>query len=152
MKLTIEQPKTEAAEELSKLSFASKRHWGYPEEWIELWREDLTITAEKIKTRDYWVGRIGEELIFVYSVSHIADDTYDLEDFWLAPAHIGQGYGRLMFDHLRTTLQDLGCTKLMIVSDPHAESFYRKMGAVRVGQQASTPEGRMLPVLMFNIR
>ena len=48
---------------LSTIVIAAKRHWGYPDEWIELWRRELTVTPENIE-RDYFSiaevsGQIG---------------------------------------------------------------------------------------------
>lgn len=37
------------ADQLTKLAFLSKAHWGYPTEWLELWEADLTVTPEMIE-------------------------------------------------------------------------------------------------------
>lgn len=29
---------------LTEIAHAAKRHWGYPERWVQLWRAALTIT------------------------------------------------------------------------------------------------------------
>ena len=31
---------------LNKISEASKKHWGYPDEWMKRWRGDLAITPD----------------------------------------------------------------------------------------------------------
>ncbi len=33
---------------VTKIAFAAKRHWEYPERWVDNWREKLTITPEFI--------------------------------------------------------------------------------------------------------
>lgn len=149
MKLTIDKPDPAEAEDLTRIAIAAKRYWGYPDEWIELWQEELTTSAEDIASGIFYAGRIEEGLVFFYSVREISQNIYDLEDFWLAPPYIGQGFGRIMFEHLKTILESLDCTKLLILSDPHAEGFYCKMGAVQVGEKPSQPEGRMLPLLEY---
>lgn len=149
MELSISRARPEEAAQLTRISFAAKRHWGYPEAWIELWRDDLTITAGKVRSRDYWVGRLDKQIVFIYSIRPITPTEYELEDCWVAPAYIGQGYGKKLFNHLRRQLKSLGCTRLKIVSDPHAQGFYQRMGAVKVGAEPSKPEGRMLPVLQY---
>ena len=46
----------------------------------------------------------------------------------------------------------LGCQVLEWETDPHAEPFYERMGAVRVGQRESSLfPGRMLPVMRYKI-
>jgi hypothetical protein len=45
-----------------------------------------------------------------------------------------------------------GSTNLLIVSDPNAEGFYAKMGAVVFGQQESTSrKGRFLPLMCYRL-
>jgi hypothetical protein len=58
----------------------------------------------------------------------------------------------IAFEHAVHTVRSLGGSRLTIVSDPHAEGFYRRMGASRVGEASSKPEGRTLPVLALLIR
>ena len=150
--MIIEKPDPGEADELTRVAIAAKKHWGYPDEWIELWQDELTYTPEIISSSDIYVGRNEGEVVFVYSVQRLSGKEYDLGGCWIAPKYIGKGYGRILFEHLQTTLESLGCTKLIIVSDPHAEGFYLKMGAVRVGEQPSKPEGRVLPVLEYEIK
>ena len=42
--------------------------------------------------------------------------------------------------------------KMLIDSDPNAEGFYQHMGAVRIGEVSSKPEGRTLPQLVYELR
>jgi GNAT superfamily N-acetyltransferase len=149
MDLCIARARPQEAAELTPIPIASKRHWGYPEAWIDLWRDDLAITPAKIRAREYWVGRLATVIVFIYSIRPITPAEYELEDCWVAPAYIGQGYGTILFNHLRDRLRELGCSKLKIVSDPYAQGFYQRMGAVQVGEEPSKPEGRMLPVLQY---
>ncbi len=106
MNLTIEQAKPEEAEALTAVAVAAKGYWGYPQEWLDLWREELVITAEKIRAGDYHVGRIGQEIVFVYAIGPVSGTTFELEACWMAPAYIGQGYGRALFVHLLQELED----------------------------------------------
>jgi GNAT superfamily N-acetyltransferase len=151
MNITIEKPRPEDAAELTNVIIASKSHWGYPEEWLDLWQEELTITPDAIRSREFFVGSNEKEVVFIYSVRHISENNYELEDCWVAPQYIGQGYGKILFEHLKTTLKSLHCSKLRIVSDPHAEGFYRKMGAIRIGEQPSRITDRVLPVLEYEM-
>lgn len=152
MILTIDKANPEDARELSEISRASKKYWGYPEEWLELWKDEMAITPETIRSRDFYVGRIDEEIVFFYSITPITGDRSELEDCWVAPQYIGQGYGRILFNHLVRTLRSSGCSSLLIESDPHAEGFYRRMGAVRIGEKPSRIEGRMMPMLEYQIK
>ncbi|MCB0291707.1 MAG: GNAT family N-acetyltransferase [Calditrichaeota bacterium] len=64
---------------------------------------------------------------------------------------MGQGAGARLFRHAVAALASHGIKHLKIVSDPHAEGFYQKMGARRVGAVASSIPGRALPVLMYEM-
>ncbi len=147
--MIIKKPNPDEAAELTEVLIASKKHWDYPDEWFDLWADELTITPEAICSRDFYVGRNEKETVFIYSIRHIAENKYELEDCWVAPQYIGQGYGKMLFDHLKTELESLGCSTLLIVSDPNAEGFYHKMGAVRVGEKSSKLKGRVLPIFEY---
>ncbi len=152
MKIVIEKPKPEDAEELTKVAIVSKKHWGYPDRWFDLWKDELLITPESIRSREFYVCRNRKEVVFIYSVQHISGKKYELEDCWVAPQYIGKGYGRVLFEHLESTLESLDCRKLVIESDPNAEGFYLRMGAIRVGEKASKIKGRVLPILEYEIK
>jgi GNAT superfamily N-acetyltransferase len=67
---------------------------------------------------------------------------------FVEPAAIGQGVGRLLFEHTADAGRALGFTRLTIDADPNAEPFYRAMGAVPIGRVPSgAVPGRTLPQL-----
>ncbi len=45
--LQIRRARREDAETLTRISFDSKRYWGYPEACFELWAAELTIDYEE---------------------------------------------------------------------------------------------------------
>ncbi|MBT3337334.1 MAG: GNAT family N-acetyltransferase [Anaerolineae bacterium] len=136
---------------MTKVALASKQHWGYPDEWMALWVDELTITPQKLDERDFFVGKNGDEIVFLYSISQRAEREYELEDCWVAPEYIGHGFGQLLFDDLKKRLRALGCSRLKIISDPNAAGFYRKMGAVQIGEEPTKIEGRVFPVFEVQI-
>ena len=62
---------------------------------------------------------------------------------------MGRGLGRELFHHAVETAGGVGARRLEIDSDPHAEEFYLRMGARRIGQVPADVEGvrRVLPRL-----
>lgn len=156
MTLVIEKPKPEEADELTRIMFDSKRHWGYPEEWFKLW-EDMTITPEKIRTWDFYVGRIQNEIVFFYSIKPLSTlGHFELEDCFVAPQHIGKGYGKILFDDVIVKLKDKtknthDRASLRIMSDPNAEGFYLQMGAIKIGEEPTKIPDRMFPILEYKI-
>jgi GNAT superfamily N-acetyltransferase len=75
-----------------------------------------------------------------------------LHDLFIAPEFVGRGYGRLLWTHLLGTARTAGMDAFLIESDPHAEGFYLRMGARRVGQRVASETGRLLPLLQFEVR
>ncbi len=51
----IRRARREDAETLTRISFDSKRYWGYPEAYFESWAAELTIDADYIGRNDVFV-------------------------------------------------------------------------------------------------
>ena len=140
------------AETLTQIAFAAKRHWNYPEQWIEQWRTELTITAPYIETHEVYAARVEGELVGFYSLAGDADKI-ELDNLWVLPRTMGQGIGRALFAHAVERARARGAPQLVIESDPNAEGFYRRMGAQRIGEKIRVTEGqrREIPVLIFDL-
>lgn len=137
---------------LTELAHAAKRHWGYPERWIVLWREALTITPGFISANEVHVATRGDEAVGFYALQFNAKRAV-LEHLWVHPESIGAGIGRDLFDHAVRTAWSFNATEMEIESDPNAEGFYLRMGARRAGEVLSVLEGqtRALPRLVLDV-
>jgi GNAT superfamily N-acetyltransferase len=146
--LTIRPALAEEAGRLSDIAQKAKRHWGYPEHWIEHWRDDLTISAEYIAANHVFIAEKDEEILGFYALVVRADKA-ELDHMWVAPEHIGSGVGKELFLHAMQDASRRKVSQIEILSDPNAEGFYRKMGAYRIGEQVSEIDGqpRSLPRL-----
>ena len=51
------------AEVLTRIAFAAKRYWGYPERWIEHWSESLTVTPEFVERQRGLRGGLGRRTV-----------------------------------------------------------------------------------------
>ena len=134
---------------LTAIAFAAKRHWGYPEPWIESWRDGLTVTPEFIVSHETYVAVIGRQPVGFYALG-CKDDRLDLLHMWVRPGSMGCGVGRSLFMHALDRASALGFRELEIESDPNAEGFYQRMGAHRVGTVTREVERqrRELPFLV----
>ena len=75
-----------------------------------------------------------------------------LEHLYVDPAALGAGHGRRLWCHMVASARACGYKQVTIHSDPHAEGFYRTMGARRIGDVASgSIEGRRLPLMRFEV-
>ena len=130
------------ADALTDLAHASKAHWGYPRDWIEAWRESLTLTREYVATHRVVIGveRAGAPIGF-YALVERANGTLDLDHLFVDPRSIGRGVGRLLFDDAVASARELGYTALEIDSDPFAAGFYGMVGAKLCGVVAAPMPG-----------
>jgi GNAT superfamily N-acetyltransferase len=139
------------ATQLTRISRAAKRHWGYPERLLRLWRRDLTVTPGFIDRHPVYHALHRGRVVGFYAIGGTGR-VRELEHMWVHPRRMGAGVGRALFAHLVKRLRAMEVRRLDVASDPNAEGFYRRMGARRVGTIASTPAGRTLPLLRFTLR
>ena len=150
--MNIKPALPEDAARLTQLAHESKRYWGYPEHWIERWRQDLTISVDFIKNHKVFVAESEGAVVGFYAlVAH--PDKLELDHLWVDPEHIGKGVGKLLFLHAMETAHQQNYSNVGILSDPNAEGFYRKMGAALVGEELSEidDQKRTLPRLNFDL-
>ncbi len=153
----------EDADQLTRIAFAAKRHWDYPEEWMQLWIPALTISAEYILENEVWVAVENEKLVAYYSlknVSRIANPTYSpdpydlwLDNLWVLPEFIGLGIGKQLFQHALERSRARGFSILKIEADPNAQSFYEKLGARQIGEHYGEVDRqtRVLPLMEITL-
>lgn len=137
---------------LTEIALAAKRHWGYPERWMEIWRPALTITQAYIVAEPVYLARSSHEIAGFYGLLHKGGELW-LEHLWVLPAHMGQGLGSALFTHARETAATVGASALRIEADPNAEAFYLRLGAERAGEVTTEIEShhRVLPLLRLNL-
>src|SRR5215212_9196461 len=113
--MNIRRARESDAAELTRIAHEAKRHWGYPERWIELWREDLTLTPEFIAGNQVYLAEDGGEALGCCAIV-AASPNWMLEHFWIRPAAMGKGLGRRLFEHARTVAAGAGASLLEIDS------------------------------------
>ena len=152
--LNIRKAHTEDAPALTAIAHEAKRHWGYPEHWIQHWQDDLTISPDFVAANQVYVaeGESNDLLGFYALIIH--EDKAELDHLWVAPEHIGTGVGKALFIHAMQRAAGRNVSEVEILSDPNAEGFYRKMGAHRIGETVSEIEGqpRALPRLTVDLK
>lgn len=126
---------------LAELAWAAKAFWHYPPAQLEAWREALSPTAASIAKHPTTVIEVGGTLA-AFCQLRLGAPSADLEHLWVHPRHIGQGLGGALLSHALQHLAANGTTVLHIDADPHAEGFYRRHGATRVGAKPAPIEGQ----------
>ena len=150
--IIIEKAEPHDADVLTSISFSAKRYWNYPEEYFDIWKDELTITPEYIEKNKVYVATEGITIGY-YSIVNVETDLHLpttilprgswLEHMFIEPNHIGRGIGTMFIDHLRN--QHPGLVK--VLSDPFAKDFYIKQGFTYITDIPSTINGRTTPYL-----
>jgi GNAT superfamily N-acetyltransferase len=148
---TIRRARSTDAERLTAIAHAAKRHWRYPARWIRLWRDDLTVRPAFIRTHPVYCAVRDQDIVGFYALSGSGSE-HELEHMWVDPDHMGKRIGSALFDHALATVRSRRGRRLTIAADPNAEGFYRSLGARRIGEVASRPAGRVLPLLRVELR
>ena len=141
---------------LTDISFRAKGHWDYPAEYIDRWRDELTITPEYIKSNTVFVGELEEKIVGFYSLINIQQDlrirtiliekgTW-LDHMFILPKYIRKGIGTEFITHMIAHLTEKKVDKVLIFVDPKATGFYEKSGAIFRRESDSSIPGRKIPV------
>ncbi|MEV4604848.1 GNAT family N-acetyltransferase [Amycolatopsis sp. NPDC049253] len=111
----------------------------------------MTLQPDDLVAGKATVAQIGERVVGFYTLAGQAPEG-ELGCLFVEPDHIGTGVGRRFWQHSVDIARTLGFQRLTIGSDPFAEDFYLKMGAVRIG---SVPSGsiprRLLPLPAYRL-
>ncbi len=149
--VTLRRARPDEASMLSDLAVAAKGFWGYDEAFIESCRAELTFSTDDLARRHFVVADLGGLVAGFYSVDG-EPPVGELGNMWVRPSDIGTGVGRAMWHDAMAAAAAAGFEYLEIGAEPNAEGFYRKMGAVRVGEMPSgSIPGRMLPLLRVRV-
>ena len=150
--IAIRPARPQEADALTALCLRSKAHWGYDAAFMALSKDALTISPALIETGRVLVAEKDGALLGMASLAPLRAGVWDLLHMFVEPGAIGSGAGRALFASIADRARGFGGTMLSIQADPHAEAFYLKLGAVRVGEAPSeSVAGRMLPMLDYDL-
>lgn len=159
--IRIESALKSSYKRLTEISIAAKRHWNYPEEYYNIWRDELHITENYIDKNHVFVAICDEEIIGFSSIvevdsSFLTGEVLVKEGGWLdhlfiEPSFHYQGIGTKLLDYTRKFCSEKGISKLLIFTDPHAIDFYEKSGAVFLYNSPTSIPGREIPVYCLSL-
>lgn len=146
--VSIRTAAEEDAAPLTRLARESKASWGYPEEWLREWEPELLISEDYIRLNSVFVAESDGRLVGVVGVG-IGPDGPEIGHLWITADGQGKGLGRTLVDLAKNVAREREWKDLRIISDPYAQPFYERMGAVQIGVVAAPVAGtsRSLPVL-----
>ena len=142
------------ADELSALALRSKAHWGYPQNFLEQCRDELTYSPEDIASTRYSFRAIRADqcIAAFYAIEWLNGRDCELDALFVDPAAIGRGLGRRLVNHAMRLAGSRGMRCLRVQGDPHAAGFYLACGGKDVGlRESASITGRMLPIYEFTL-
>ena len=138
-------------EAITALAIRSKAYWGYPDDFMAALGPELTFRQSDLDDPRTCVEvlEIDGRLIGAIRMRRRTELAY-LEDLWVDPEAIGQGYGRIGFERACEIGRGWGKGVMELEADPFAEPFYLHLGAVRVGMSPVTVvPGRAVPLMRY---
>lgn len=138
------------ADLLTGLTLRSKAHWGYDAQFMAAIRDDLTVTPAALAAGISGVSEIGGRIAGYYLLA--SEPNADLSLLFVDPDYIGNGVGAALWAHMLTAARTQDIASIRIEADPNAEGFYRRMGAVTIGDAPSgSIPGRRLPLMNYDL-
>lgn len=149
----IRSARPEEAGALTALARRAKASWNYPPAWLAQWEAELAFDAPYVSAHRVRVAEVGDALAGVLALEERREG-WEIERLWVDPAAQGLGVGRALVDDALAHAGRERRGDVRVLSDPHAESFYRRLGATRIGDvPAPMPDApdRVLPKLVFRL-
>lgn len=130
---------------LTNTALGSKRYWGYSEDYIATWADELTITDINFRRAELVKCFLDNQYIGFFELCD-KGPYVRLEHFWLLPEFINKGYGREIISYIKSIAKDKGYKYIEVYAEPNANLFYEKVGAVCVKQILTNVPGRMMKI------
>jgi ribosomal protein S18 acetylase RimI-like enzyme len=150
--IAIRQVTPSEADTLTQIAFSAKRHWGYPERWIELWKPQLTFDAEYFQANESWAADVDGQPVAFYTLLDKEGAAW-LDNLWVMPEYMGKGIGRMLFQHGVELARLRGFQIFQLEADPNAAGFYERMGMYKIAEHKYELDGqpRILPLMEMKI-
>ena len=135
---------------LTALCLRSKAHWGYDAAFMAACRPSLTVLPGDLAVWPTLVAELEGRPAGLAQLSFCTGEGAELEKLFVDPPAMGRGLGARLFAAAADLARGRGAAEMVVISDPQAESFYRRMGARPAGDAPSEAiPGRTLPRLIF---
>jgi len=150
--IAIRRARPAEAQALSDIAMAAKASWGYPPSFMARCRAALAVDPKTMAERNFHLAQDEAGVVLGFYGFEPEKQGIGLSHLFVAPGAIGQGIGRLLWDHAVALARRLGESQLIVVSDPHAAGFYARMGATPAGSLPSEIDpARPLPMYRLNL-
>ncbi|MEG0851263.1 MAG: GNAT family N-acetyltransferase [Flavobacterium sp.] len=149
--MTIEKAKITDNEILTAITKKSKAFWGYSPEQIQEWDKNLTISQDYIKEHNVYKLTVNNLIIGYYSYVFKDEKEIELDNLFVLPEYIGKGLGKYLVLDFLSRIKDQKAERIILDSEPNAESFYSKMGFVKIGEFETSIKNRFMPIMEMKL-
>lgn len=119
------------AELLTKLSLASKRHWGYSDEFMNAIQAELVVDADQILNGYCEISQLhGNATGFILLLKGAG--FVEVEALFINPDCIGTGLGAKLLARGIEWAKSNKFQSVRTTADPNALGFYEKHGFVKI--------------------
>lgn len=115
---------------LTAICLVAKQGVGYRDDWMALWSEELTVSADYV--RQHWVRKAVDAAgrSHGFAGMRLADDgVAELDYLFILPGSQRLGLGQQLLEAALAAARDSDCRLLSLYAEPAAEAFYRRLGA-----------------------
>ena len=136
---------------LTEITKKSKAHWGYSDEQMEKWSQDLMISKDYIKKSEVYKLSLNDKIIAYYSYFNVNENTVKLDNLFVVPEEMGKGYGKMLMNDCINKTKKEKTAKIILDADPNAEKFYEGFGFLKISQIETSIKNRFLPVMELKL-
>jgi GNAT superfamily N-acetyltransferase len=149
--VTIRRARAEEGELLRGIAVAAKGHWDYDLDFVRRWGARMDFSRPAVVENEIYVAEVGGNVI-AWAALVARHDVWWLDDLWVAPAAMGEGVGRRLFEHIADRARALGGpTRMEWQAEPNSVGFYEKVGGRYVRDSEPTSWGRVLPIMAVDL-
>ncbi|WP_269222322.1 GNAT family N-acetyltransferase [Flavobacterium sp. IMCC34518] len=145
--MKVEKATSNDNEILTEITKKSKAYWGYSEEQILQWIDNLTISKEYIENNPVFKLVNDNTIIGYYSYLIKDEKNIKLDNLFLLPEYIGKGFGKYLINDFINRMRIEKFEKIILDSEPNAEEFYLKIGFKKIGQFETSIKNRFMPIM-----
>ncbi|QLC65830.1 GNAT family N-acetyltransferase [Flavobacterium sp. LPB0248] len=150
--MNIQKAKTEDHIRLTEITKKSKAYWGYSDEQMEKWNNNLTITTiDYIETNPVFNLVHENQIIGYYSYLKLENNQVKLDNLFILPEYIGKGFGSFLMNDFLERMRNEKCQKIILDSEPNAEQFYQKIGFIKIGEFETSIKNRFMPIMEMKL-
>ena len=149
--MNIQKAKIEDHIRLTEITKKSKAYWGYSEEQMQKWSNNLTVTVDYIETNSVFNLADETKIIGYYSYLKLEDNKVKLDNLFILPEYIGKGLGSFLMNDFLERMRNEKYQKIILDSEPNAEQFYQKIGFTKIGEFETSIKNRFMPIMEMNL-